>query len=1560
MVGAGTHPGQQLPALPSALRSARDVAEALSTVCGMGDRVTLLTDPASPSDVLEALAAAIGRAEPTEERYERGTVLLYFVGHGLRGPGQQLYLATATTKSQADMAHSVPYTEIERYLSDAAADPVVILDCCFAGKAREPGRQAAADPFAGARPAGSYLLASAMPNALAYAPPDAQHTLFSGQLLSLLREGDAGGPKWLTLGGVYRLLDQRLQGSAARPYGGGTARMGELTLAGNRRYEARPGPDTGQPVADAPDPDAVCPYPGILPFLPEHHRLFFGREKLTRDLLRRVERARPGEPVVLVGPSGVGKSSLLRAGLSVAAEQAELGPVRLVSAPGGWPFRTLAEAWAAAVGRAPSDVVRDLERGRFSPPAATGATGATGAAGATGLSAGRAPRVLVIDQLEEYFTLCSDAAERERFAAALTAGASEEGDGPRLVLALRADYYGDALSDPRLAPVVRTGHFAVPALGDEEVEAAIVGPAEYAGLRWEEGVPQLLRRDVNEERRTAGDAAALPFLAYALPEIWLRRQGTTLTYAGYAGAGGIRGAVAGAADKIYDALDETGRTALRSLLLAMVHVADGEGRLVRRRVPPEELAGSEDLLRRLADARLVVVDEEGGAQLGHDSLLHAWGRLSGWIDEVRDDLLRLRRLTAAAEGWDEAGRKPSGLYEGDTLEEAKKLTTDDARAAQTTQAARTTQITQAARTTQAGQPAVTTGSAASAPPSPIRVPVPVPVPVPVRQVVRDFVAASDHARRRRRFVTRAWIAGLSGLVLVAASLFGWAFHENREAASREKSLIARELATQADTLRERDPQTALRLSLAAYRTAKTPESRSSLYTAATTVTPARLVPKKRHRKPVLNVAFSPDGKVLAASHRGGRVQLWDLSEPTDPVEAGRFTLRSGAVIAYHPRSRILAAQSADELTLWDTADPQKPRRISLVRLAHSVTYTLAFSADGRTLAAGSQKGLLRLWNVSDPARPTLRTHRTITTVEVISLAFTRDGHHLITGNGNTEAESGTAQVRLWDVRDPDRPVLRDTERTETVMAVAAHPRRDLVVATGAGRIAWWEVADGRELRRVKTRQYMDRWGSTDGTPSLAFSKDGRYLAGADRADGAKRAETDRKLADLVDGGPGITLPTGEPSQSVAYSPDSRYLAAGEVGGEVRLWPDRPWAPAFDGGIYVTPQAGTSPFSPDGELVIATQTNADSTRTSKVWDISDPDAPKVRYALPKEWEAKYFLTRSRTPVFLAHHWIKGLDHMFQLWQFDSDGALKKSPGIRLTADAPSIAVSLDGRLLALGSLEEPDIALWDIRDPAKPVHRGTVGVKASGNLMSTGNLWFAGERSLATVEDGRHIRFWDLTDPARPRKGGRIDEAATMYGAMYDDSSQLLITEATADNLQLWDLSRPAHPVKGGLLPAAPGGYFPTHNDELAAALRDGTVEFWDVTDPAHPRKKHNDLVLDRQVTSVGMTPDGRNAVTSEPYRIWSVGKDGRWNTPQVVTLENAAAIHVPPASSPQGPRWLAVADDGNSGLTDEKTYVLDFDTDRLYKALCASYSMSIPEDRWKQLFPHLAYRTSCG
>ncbi|MFJ8086232.1 caspase family protein [Streptomyces sp. NPDC096205] len=1498
VVGTGRYPGDRLRDLSAAVPSAEALAETLRTHCGMSDRVRVLTNPASPSDVLEALAEAADRAAPTEERPESGIVVFCFVGHGLRGPGGRLYLATAATKSLTDTAHSVPYAEIERYLSDAAADPVLILDCCFAGNAREPDRAPAPDPFGASRPQGSYLLGSAQRNTLAYAPEGAEYTLFTGHLLKLLRDGDAGAARLMTLGGVYRLLDQRLQGEGARPYGGGTARMAELVLTVNRRYPAQPAPDG--PSAPDDDADAVCPYPGLRPFLPEQHHLFFGREELTERLLARVAATRPGEPLVLLGNSGVGKSSLLRAGLSVAAQRAGLGPVCLVPAPGARPFRRLAEAWARAVDRPVADVVGDLEQGRFTPAE-------------PGVRRGPVPGVLVVDQLEQYFTHGADEAERARFAAALTAA-----DGPRVVLALRADYHGDVLGDPHLAPFAERDHFVVPALNDAEIEAAVVEPARYAGLRWEAGVPRILMREVNEERRggRTGDAAALPYLAYVLQEIWLRRRGTTLTYAAYQEAGGIRDAVARAADRIHDGLDDDGRGRLRTLMLAMVQVADGEGRLVRRRVPRQELTGARDLLRLLADAHLVVVDEDGGAQLGHDSLLYAWQRLTGWIEEARGDLLRLRRLTAAAEGWDEGGRGPSGLWRGFDLSEARELT--------------------------AGR---TAGAA------------------PVRQVARDFVTASERSERRRRRAVRTWVSVLSALTLVAASLAGWAFHENGRAASRERALIARELAGRADRIRDRDPGTALRLSLAAYRTAETPETRSSLYASAITLTPVHLTPEKPHREPVLNLAYRADGKALAASHRDGRVQLWDLTDPERPAEAGRFRLKGRPALAHHPAKPLLAAQTGKELTLWNTADPDHPERLARLPVEGSeATFSVAFSADGRTLASGGDKGRLRLWDVSDPARPALRARRTLADAELISLAFTRDGHHLITGNGNGNGpgEGGhPAQVRLWDLSDPGRPVLRDTERAASVMSVAAHPRRDLVVSNGGGgETAWWRVVDGRQLQRVSAEDGLGGWGSYDGMPQLAFSPDGRFLAGADRDDGVRRLRATAEPAELAQAEPDLgVLSAGQPVQTVAYSPDSRYLAAGEVGGEIRLWTEHAWAPALPGYLPLQEVAGTGPVSADGRLLITKTEEADYSQTTRIWTIGEHGSPKPRYTLPKDWEANWFLTgRAGDPVLLAHHWAGGLDHTLQLWRFGTQGPPRRSTSIRYTADVSHITVSPDGRLLAVGSREERAIALWDIGDPAKPVRRADIPTQAKGGLLDTGTLWFAGPHTVVTVEGEWHLRLWDVSDPGRPRKGDKIEDAALGEGAMYDDDSKLLITEESGDTIRLYDLSQPARAVEGARVPAAPGSYFPAGKDQLATAVADGTIEFWDVSDPGEPRKKDETVRLDRAITSLDLTADGRHAITGNPYRIWSLGGDGRWATPEFATLQGAESVRLPAGES-----WLAVTTVTDApGLSNERhTYILDYDTDRLYEAMCRSQPVNLPKDRWNALFPHLEHRLSC-
>ncbi|MFE2264899.1 caspase, EACC1-associated type [Streptomyces griseosporeus] len=1483
--------GVRLAGLPSAAHTARELARLLRERCGMAaDRVTELIDPAGPTEVLAALRDAV-------EAAAGGVVLFSFTGHGLLGPGGQLYLATAATVRPDDTVSAVPYAEVRNLLGDAPARAVVVLDCCFSGRAAAVPSDAHRDPYASARPPGSFLLASATGYAASFAPVDEPYTLFGGELVRLLADGDPSGPPWLTLLDIYRILDRRFQGGPARPYADGVGRAADLVVVRNAGSPAPP------EEADVPAGGGPCPYPGMRPFLPEQRQLFFGREELARELLGRVTHG--DGPVVLVGASGVGKSSLLRAGLVARLEERGTGRVLLVDGPGTRPFRTLVERWARAVDRPFEEVERELGAGRF------------GTGG---------PEVLVIDQLEELFTDCDDPEERELFVRAVSGAAAAT--GPRIVLGLRADFYGPCMRDARLARMLRAGQFTVPAMSDEELLAAIEQPAAHAGLRLEDGLAGHLLHELRQEAPGGeADSVALPFLAHALQQTWARRRGTLLTFAGYKATGGIHGSVARVADELYDALDPAGRERLRELLLRMVTVVDTEGRTARRRLPVPEAEGEaeredRELLDRLADARLVVLDR-GEAQLCHDSLLHGWPRLRDWIRDDRVRLLVLRRVGDAADSWAEADRDKSALYRGDQLAAARQeLRGESAR---------------------------------------------------LRPVERDFLAASDRAERRARRIRTGVGALLAALAVLASLLAVRADRAQHDAEARESIAVAEQLAAQADTMRERDPQTALRLSLAAYRTADTSATRSSLYAAYLSRPQVDL--RGDVRQPVVDLAYGPGGRVLATSQRTGVVRLWDLSRPNAPVRGAALKrLHGTAPLAFSPRSPLLAALSTDALTLWDAADPVRPKRLGGLRLAKDQSYSLAFSPDGRTLAAGGENGRLRLWDVSVPSAPRPLYDRKVAPAQLMAVEFNRDGRFLATGNGVSEDASGKerpAEVRLWDVRDPARPALLATATADSVMAVAFHPKRDTLVATGGeGAMAWWTVRDGgRRLARIRaTDSFEDTWGYGGSLPSLGFSPDGSTLAAAYGAGPGKAVI--RKVAErdgpelLSSGSERGSVPSGEPTQAVAWSPDGAYLAAGDVGGNVRLWPEHTPGLALRGTL-ASGDPGTYPYTRDGRFVLTGEEVVGSLDSvAHVWDMSEADtvhgrSPKLRFTVPRPWQARYFLPGRDRPMLLAHRWNEDTDeHAFRVWDLGGDGP--PVAGAEIPVRAPlsvRTAISRDGRLLAVGTSSDPTAAIWDLGDPLRPVRRAVIPVTPS---IEPESMVFMGPRALATVEGkgrgrGLDLRLWDLSDPAHPFRVPEPLKGAATAQAAYIHSLRLLLTDGVAETARLYDLRDIRHPKSVGTLPAASGGYTPVGGGLLATTLQDGTVQFYDIRDPRHPVLRHAQR-LDREVTTITPDLDGSRVITAEPYRVWDVAADGSWRTPAFATLQSVRSVDLLPG---QTPFMTVLANAQSSDSGPEYTYLLDRDPQKVYDRLCTTHPLGVEPDQWKALFPQFDYRPSC-
>ena len=357
--------------------------------------------------------------------------------------------------------------------------------------------------------------------------------------------------------------------------------------------------------------DDVSPYPGLAPYGEEDAESFVGREEETQVCLERLASVRL---LAVVGPSGSGKSSLLRAGLAPALRRE--GRHAVVLTPGRHPLDTLTVA------------------------------------------ARRPDSVVLVDQAEEAFALCDSEDEREQFFDALVA---QTGRG-HVVLALRADHTGDVAAFPGLAVLVEQGLFLLGPMAAESLRHAIETPARQHGLVLEPGLSDLLVREIE------GEPGALPLLSHALRETWLRHEGRSLTVAGYQASGGVRGAVAQSAESLHSALDDAQRSQLRELLLRLVVPGPG-GMPVRGEVPRHQLVVDpvqEQLIDRMVAARLVTSDADA-IELAHEAVVRAWPRLRGWLEDDREGQRTRHHLTQAAEDWSRSGYQDSDLYRGTRL-----------------------------------------------------------------------------------------------------------------------------------------------------------------------------------------------------------------------------------------------------------------------------------------------------------------------------------------------------------------------------------------------------------------------------------------------------------------------------------------------------------------------------------------------------------------------------------------------------------------------------------------------------------------------------------------------------------------------------------------------------------------------------------------------------------------------------------------------------------------------------------------------------------------------------
>ncbi|PWU20186.1 MAG: hypothetical protein C5B48_12805, partial [Candidatus Rokuibacteriota bacterium] len=409
--------------------------------------------------------------------------------------------------------------------------------------------------------------------------------------------------------------------------------------------------------------EAGNPYKGLRAFEEADAADFFGRETLTEHLLDRLGKSRF---LAVVGPSGSGKSSVVRAGLVPALRRGALPGSEtwqiVEMFPGAYPLEELEAALLRVADNPPSSLIEQLE---------TGERGLLRALKRI-LPRGDSELVVVLDQLEEVFTLVEDEERRTHFLTLLERAVGDPHSRLRVVATLRADFYDRPLLYSGFAELLRDHVEAVVPLAPDEFERAITGPAERVGASLELGLLPEMIADVADE------PGALPLLQYALTELYERGDGSVLARSAYHAIGGVPGALAGRAEEIYAGLSEPAQDAARQLFLRLVTLGEGTED-TRRRVDRGELGSIDVDQRAMAEAieafgtsRLLSFDRDPRTgtptiEVAHEALLRAWARLRGWIDGAREDVRMHRRLLSAASEWADSDRDQSFLLRGSHL-----------------------------------------------------------------------------------------------------------------------------------------------------------------------------------------------------------------------------------------------------------------------------------------------------------------------------------------------------------------------------------------------------------------------------------------------------------------------------------------------------------------------------------------------------------------------------------------------------------------------------------------------------------------------------------------------------------------------------------------------------------------------------------------------------------------------------------------------------------------------------------------------------------------------------
>ena len=1228
--------------------------------------------------------------------------------------------------------------------------------------------------------------------------------------------------------------------------------------------------------------DVINPYKGLRAFSEADADDFFGRETLIRQLLGRLgdtSASSGGELthfLAVVGPSGSGKSSVVKAGLMPALRHGGLPGsenwflVDLI--PGPHPFEELEAALLRVAANPPASLLTQLKENE---------RGLLRAVNRILPADPSIELVLVIDQFEEVFTLLADETERALLLNSLVSAVLDERSRVRIIITLRADFIDRPLRYMDFGELIqRRSEFVLP-LTPDEVERAILGPAQRAGLRLEPGLAVAMTRDVGDQ------PGGLPLLQYALTELFdkcitgVEGHPRLLTKQAYTEIGGVLGALGRRAEEVYASLDEAGQSGARQLFLRLVTLGEGVED-TRRRVllaeiesltvdggtktvdgrrwteeasrsptvfgPPSTVHNLPSIVNSFVHHRLLSLDRDpitrgATVEVAHEALIRVWSRLREWLNNSRADVRMQRQLALAATEWTQAKEDASFLLTGTRLEQFEGWAADAQIAlTQSEQAYLDASIVE--RTHQQADESERQRRELEA----------------AQKLAETERQSLIRLRLRNRVITTVGLIAI--LLALLAGIFGLQSYQNAQLANQnaqraeqnaqragQAATLAsvRELAASAVSNLTIDPERSILLALQAVQTTysvdKTalPEAELALHQAVQASHLQLTLAGKTGQ--MLTVAFSPDGTRVATYSEDGTVKIWGAANGAQLFSFAGHGTKGGIVdgytrLAFSPDGARLAATDVRQVKIWEVVSGKE---LLIIPDHFSDISALAYSPDGKKIAYGDGFGSTY---IADAV-----TGKTIFGLVPMSgsevgavraLAYSRDGMRLATLFINNV-------VGVWDT-ELGKELTQNASIKQTRSFTFSLDGMRLLQTTNAGSPDMWDIATAKILPSFLTNM-------TDAAPFfITFSPDGTCLATGNQSGTAS-------IWDATTGQELLTL-RGHTGQvySVAFSPDGKRLTTASQDGTAKIWDITPDREVLTISGHIAPISAVA-FNPDGTRIATA--GALWEEPAKIWDAAS---------------GQVLLTTSSA----YHEIINGL------------------------------AFNPDGTRLATAKLKHDStdntgtVKMWDVASGEELPNLliGIVGTDSSSNHLAFSPN---GMRLATTNHRYKTVEVWDVaTNKSIFSLSGNT---SIIESVTYSPDGTRLATGSEDGSVKVWDSS------SGALLQTFPGGHtgivwnvvYSPDGTRLATANADGTGKVWDA---ATGKELLTLTGHANQVKDIAFSLDGKQLITSSDdgsVKIWdaATGKE-------LLTIVRDAGPIASIDISPDGTRLLTGNADGTA------------------------------------------------